>query len=140
MDRDEQTEQVLDCLQAVKQALQAMLTYTERHAEASRRMAEVLNRHRKRREGDAADKPEGEAPAKPASPPPPRRRSLERNLSDNEIEAVAVKAVAMIAGYHRWEQECAWEQWRHDLESRYPPYAAIEIARRAGELWKLLRD
>jgi hypothetical protein len=59
---------------------------------------------------------------------------VEWEISDREIESMAVKAVTQFAGLEPYAAQQAWSAWRRDLELRLPPYAAHEVARRAEQL------
>jgi hypothetical protein len=74
-------------------------------------------------------------PAGAALPPPP----LEWEISDREIETLALKAVTEFGAMPPPEAERAWSQWRRELELHLPPYAAAEVARRAEQLRLMAR-
>jgi hypothetical protein len=65
--------------------------------------------------------------------------AVEWEISDQEIEALAVKAVTHFGALESSEAERAWLTWRRELELRLPPYAAAEVARRAEQLRPLAR-
>jgi len=85
-----------------------------------------------RRQRLARVSPDG-LPALPDSP------ALVPDISDRQIEALAVKAVTRFAALPAREAEAAWSAWERELEQRLPPYAAAEVAQRAAELRSLLR-
>lgn len=66
--------------------------------------------------------------------------SVEVEISDRQIDALALKAVTRFAALPAEEAERAWETWKHELRRRLPPYAAMEVACRAEALRGLLRQ
>jgi hypothetical protein len=64
---------------------------------------------------------------------------VEWDLSDREIEAMAVKAVTEFSRLPAAEAESQWLAWRRELELHLPSYAAQEVARRAEQLRQLAR-
>ncbi len=75
----------------------------------------------------------------PVSDLPPSANALEVHVSDQQIEAMALKAIARFGTLERDEAERAWATWRQELERRFPRYAALEIAARAEELRRIAR-
>jgi hypothetical protein len=65
--------------------------------------------------------------------------SVEWEIDDRQVEALALKAVTRFAGLLPEEAERAWAAWRRELGLRLPPYAAAEVARRAEALRDLQR-
>jgi hypothetical protein len=65
--------------------------------------------------------------------------TLEWELSDREIETLAVKAVSQFGAMGPVEAQRAWQEWRQELERRLPPYAAAEVIRRAHALQLMAR-
>jgi hypothetical protein len=59
---------------------------------------------------------------------------VEWEISDREIETLAVKAVTQFSSLDGHAAQQAWLTWRQELELRLPPYAAAEVARRAEQL------
>lgn len=90
-----------------------------------------------------------EHPTPAANPPDTSKRAkkdptkrdkdpdLDWDVSDEQIEALALKAVLEIRQLPSAEVEQAWECWRRELGLRLPPYVATEVARRAEQLWQL---
>jgi hypothetical protein len=74
-------------------------------------------------------------PAPLALPP-----AVDWEVSDQQIQALAVKAVTRFAPLPPGEAERAWVLWRRELGLRLPAYAAGEVARRADELRDLARE
>ena len=64
---------------------------------------------------------------------------VEWEISDREIETLAVKAVSQFGSMAPVEAERSWLNWRRELELRLPPYAAQEVARRAEQLRQMSR-
>jgi hypothetical protein len=89
---------------------------------------EQLRRERLRPGGGATA---GEARALPAA--------AEWAISDQQIEAMAVRAVAHFAQFSGAKAERARALWRTELQQRLPPYAALEVAHRVEALLGLTR-
>jgi phage-related minor tail protein len=75
----------------------------------------------------------------PSLPPGPSSGSLQVHISDEQIEALAIQALARLGKMDREETERAWSEWRGELLRRLPAYAAAEVIRRAEELRHLVR-
>jgi hypothetical protein len=73
------------------------------------------------------------------SPLPALPAAIEWEVSDQQIESLAVKAVTRFSQLPPAEAERAWARWRRELGVRLPPYAAAEVARRAQALRNLAR-
>ena len=75
-------------------------------------------------------------PTVPALAPPggPEPAALEAHVSDQQMEALAVRALTRFSNLPPDEEERRWDEWRRELHVRLPPYAAQEIERRADEL------
>lgn len=59
---------------------------------------------------------------------------LEVHVSDQQVEALAVRALTRFAALPPDEAERRWDEWRRELQVRLPPYAAAEVEARATEL------
>jgi hypothetical protein len=81
-----------------------------------------------------------ELPPVPPEPPKPEDiGAFELDLSDRQIENLALKAVALFSQLDREAADSAWKDWRAELEKRLPRYTAVEVAQRAEELRRLMR-
>lgn len=65
--------------------------------------------------------------------------SLEVHVSDEQIEALALQALARLGQMDPRDADAAWEDWRTELIRRLPAYAAAEVIRRAERLRTLAR-
>jgi hypothetical protein len=72
-------------------------------------------------------------------PPSALPAAIEWEISDQQIESLAVKAVTRFSQLPPAEADRAWARWRRELGVRLPPYAAAEVARRAQALRILAR-
>jgi hypothetical protein len=72
-------------------------------------------------------------------PEPAPQDPFEVDVTDQQVEALALKAVARFSQLSTEEAETAWEAWRRELRRRYAPYTAAEVAQRAEELRGLIR-
>jgi hypothetical protein len=80
-----------------------------------------------------------EAPL-PALPPPPEPVGvIDVHLSDTQIEALAVQAIARLGQMVPDHAERAWADWHTELHRKLPPYAADEVIRRADDLRHMVR-
>jgi hypothetical protein len=69
---------------------------------------------------------------------PETTRHVEWEISDREVEQLALRAVTRFSRLEPDEAEQAWADWKQELQLRLPPYAAEEAIRRADELRGLL--
>lgn len=74
-----------------------------------------------------------------AAPPEPIG-TLQTYISDEEIETLALQAVARLGPLKPTEAEETWEQWRQELRRCLPTYAAAEVMRRTEELKQRVRE
>lgn len=72
-----------------------------------------------------------------SSAPNPGMGGLQWEITDSQIERLAVKAVTQFARLSGDESERAWALWRRELTLRLPPLAAAEVLRRADELRRM---
>jgi hypothetical protein len=63
--------------------------------------------------------------------------SVEWSLSDDQIQTIALKAVRHYGAMPPLQAEREYANWKQQLALWFPPYAAVEIARRADEFWNL---
>src|SRR4051794_32338579 len=66
-------------------------------------------------------------PPAPAPPPPP---AIGVEISDEEIEARALEAVAQFGNLPPDQLEARWKAWEQEVEQDLPPYPAEEVIRR----------
>lgn len=97
-------------------------------AAASLREQRVSHRHRLRQL------------AKTGAAAGPHSGAVETEITDQDIEAFALKAVVRLSQVPADQVEAAWEAWRDELVRRLPPFAASEVIRRAEELRQLWGD
>lgn len=73
-------------------------------------------------------------------PPPPQPVvTLDVDISDRQIEAIAARAVNRISALAGPKQEAAWAAFQAEARQRFPAYAAEEIIRRADQLRRIVR-
>ena len=70
-------------------------------------------------------------PAPQLALPAPTRPGLEAHVSHGEVEKLALRAVQRYGNLPWDEAEDAWEDWREELQDRYPIATADEIYNRA---------
>ncbi len=75
----------------------------------------------------------------PALPPAEPTGMLEVHMSDEQIEGLALQAIARLGQMDRESAEQAWTDWRQELRRKLPTYAADEVIRRSDELRRMVR-